>query len=253
MFHLAGRGALDIEVLGYEAATALLASGLIADEGDVFALTADQLATCPFFTRKDATLGANAVKLLENLEQAKTRPLWRVIVALSIRHVGPTAAQALAREMRDLDTIAAATPAELAAVDGVGPVIAEAVAEWFTVDWHRAVVERWRAAGVQTAEEATGEGPRPLDGVTVVITGSLSGWSRDGATEAVQRLGGKVIGSVSKKTSFVVAGQSPGSKHDKALALGVPILDDAGFTALLESGPDAALAAAAQAATGPNG
>jgi DNA ligase (NAD+) len=248
VFHLAGRGALDIEMLGYEAAAALLASGLIADEGDVFALTAAQLATCPFFTRKDATLGANAVKLLENLEQAKTRPLWRVIVALSIRHVGPTAAQALAREMRDLDTIAAATPAELAAVDGVGPVIAEAVAEWFTVDWHRAVVERWRAAGVRTAEEATGQGPRPLDGVTVVITGSLAGWSRDGATEAVQRLGGKVIGSVSKKTSFVVAGQSPGSKYDKALALGVPILDDAGFTALLESGPSAA-----QVAGGPNG
>jgi len=240
VFHLAGRGALDIEVLGYEAAAALLDSGLIADEGDVFALTADQLATCPFFTRKDGMLGANAVKLLENLQLAKTRPLWRVIVALSIRHVGPTAAQALAREVRDLDKIAASTPAELAAVEGVGPVIAESVAEWFAVDWHRSVVERWRSAGVRTSEQATDAGPRPLDGVTVVITGSLDGWSRDGATEAVQAAGGKVSGSVSKKTSFVVAGDSPGSKYDKAVALAVPILDDAGFKVLLESGPDAA-------------
>jgi DNA ligase (NAD+) len=251
VFHLAGRGALDIEVLGYEAATALLDSGLIADEGDVFALRAEQLATCPFFTRKDGTLGANAVKLLENLELAKAQPLWRVIVALSIRHVGPTAAQALARELRDLDRIAVATPAELAAVEGVGPVIADSVVEWFGVDWHRAVVERWRAAGVRTAEESTDAGPRPLDGVTVVITGSLAGWSRDGATEAVQQLGGKVSGSVSKKTSFVVAGDSPGTKYDKALALGVPILDDAGFGILLASGPTAAGSANSAGPAGP--
>ena len=249
VFHLAGRGALDIEVLGYEAATALLVCGLIVDEGDVFALSEDQLASCPFFTRKDGTLGANAGKLLENLAQAKTRPLWRVIVALSIRHVGPTAAQALARELRDLDRIAAASPAELAAVEGVGPVIAESVVEWFTVDWHRRIVERWQAAGVRTAEETGVDAPRPLEGVTVVITGSLAGWSRDLATEAVQRLGGKVSAAVSKKTSFVVAGDNPGSKYDKALALGVPILDDTGFGALLESGPQDA---AARAVT-PNG
>jgi DNA ligase (NAD+) len=251
VFHLAGRGAFDIEVLGYEAAVALLESKLITDEGDVFALTAEQLATCPFFTRKDGSLGANAVKLLDNLEQAKSRPLWRVIVALSIRHVGPTAAQALARELRDLDRISASTPEDLAAVDGVGPVIAESVLEWFSVDWHRSVVERWRASGVRMAEDAHDVGPRPLEGVMVVITGSLTGWSRDGATEAVQKLGGRVSGSVSKKTSFVVAGESPGSKFDKAVALGVPILDDAGFAALLAGGPDAAAQPAAPAGTDP--
>ena len=239
LFHVAGRGAFDIEVLGYEAAVALLDAHLVEDEGDLFSLTPEQLATCPFFTRKDGTLGANAVKLLDNLERAKAQPLWRVIVALSIRHVGPTAAQALARELRDLERIASSTPEELAAVEGVGPVIAEALLDWFAVDWHRSVVDRWRAAGVRMAEDAHDEGPRPLEGITVVITGSLAGWSRDAATDAVQRLGGKVSGSVSKKTSFVVAGDAPGSKYDKALALGVPILDDAGFARLLEQGPAA--------------
>jgi DNA ligase (NAD+) len=237
VFHLAGRGAFDIEVLGYEAAVALLDSGLITDEGDVFALTEEQLATCPFFTKKDGTLGANARKLVDNLELAKSRPLWRVLVALSIRHVGPTAAQALARELRDLDRVFSSTREELAAVEGVGPVIADSLLEWWDVDWHRSVVERWRAAGVRMAEEVSDDGPRPLEGVTVVITGSLAGWSRDEATEAVQLRGGKVSGSVSKKTSYVVAGDSPGSKFDKAVALGVPVLDDAGFAELLENGP----------------
>ncbi len=238
VFHLAGRGAFDIEVLGYEAAVALLDSKLITDEGDVFSLTAEQLATGPFFTRKDGALGANASKLIDNLEAAKQQPLWRVIVGLSIRHVGPTAAQALARELRDLDTIFGSTPEQLAAVEGVGPVIADSLLEWWDVPWHQSVVQRWREAGVRMAEAAADEGPRPLAGLTVVITGSLAGWSRDEATEAVQRLGGKVSGSVSKKTSYVVAGESPGSKFDKAVALGVPVLDDAGFAALLANGPN---------------
>ena len=235
LFHLAGRGAFDIEVLGYEACVALLQSGLVLDEGDVFSLTAEQLATCPFFTRQDGELKANATKLIDNLAAARERPLWRVIVALSIRHVGPTAAQALARELRDLDRIATADVETLAAVEGVGPVIAQSVHEWFAVDWHRSVVERWRAAGVRMADDASDEGPRPLEGLTVVITGSLEGWSRDAATEAVQQRGGKVSGSVSKKTSYVIAGDSPGSKFDKAQALGVPILDVAGFEALLNT------------------
>jgi DNA ligase (NAD+) len=244
LFHVAGRGAFDIEVLGYEAAVALLECGLVTDEGDLFGLTADDLLTCPFFVRKDGSLAANATKLLDNLEQAKGRPLWRVLVALSIRHVGPTAAQALAREMRDLERIATADPGELAAVEGVGPVIAESIGEWFAVDWHRAVVDKWRAAGVRMSEEAADDAPRPLDGVTVVITGSLEGWSRDAATEAVQQRGGKVSGSVSKKTSFVVAGDNPGSKLDKAVSLGVPVLGDAGFAALLADGAQAATALA---------
>jgi DNA ligase (NAD+) len=237
-------------MLGYEAASALLDSGLLADEGDLFHLTADKLATCPFFVKQDGTLKANATKLLENLEAVKDRPLWRVLVALSIRHVGPTAAQALAREFRDLDRIASASPEELAAAEGVGPTIAAAVLDWFAVDWHREVVEKWRAAGVRLAEGADGAGPRPLEGVTVVVTGSLAGYSRDAATEAIQQRGGKVTGSVSKKTGFVVVGESPGSKYDKAVSLGVPILDEAGFEVLLAEGPDAARGVAA---TGPPG
>jgi len=240
IFHLAGRGAFDIEVLGYEAAVALLGCGLLEDEGDVFALDAERLATCPFFTRKDGALSANAHKLLDNLEQARHQPLWRVLVALSIRHVGPTAAQALARAFRDLDVMAAAPPERLAAVEGVGPVIAAAVVEWFAVDWHRALVEKWRAAGVDLAEVSGEDGPRPLEGVTVVVTGSLSGFSRDSAIEAVQERGGKVTGSVSKRTDFVVAGDNPGTKYDKAVALALPVLDEAGFRLLLEQGPAAA-------------
>ncbi|HEY2172479.1 MAG TPA: NAD-dependent DNA ligase LigA [Mycobacteriales bacterium] len=244
VFHLAGRGAFDIEVLGYEAAVALLESGLLQDEGDVFQLTADRLAEADFFTRKDGGLSANALKLLDNLEQAKHRPLWRVIVGLSIRHVGPTAAQALARELRSVDRIAEASVEELAAVEGVGPTIGQAVVDWFAVDWHRDVVQKWRSAGVELTETGGEEGPRPLEGITIVVTGSLVDHSRDSATEAVQSRGGKVTGSVSKKTDFVVAGESPGSKYDKALTLKVPILDDAGFAVLLEQGPDAAREAA---------
>jgi DNA ligase (NAD+) len=244
VFHLAGRGAFDIEVLGYEAAVALLQCGLLADEGDVFLLTAEQLATCEFFVKKDGELKANAVRLLDNLKTAKDRPLWRALVALSIRHVGPTAAQALARELRSLDAIAAASVEELAAVEGVGPTIADSVVEWFGVDWHRGIVEKWRRAGVRLADQASDEGPRPLAGLTVVVTGSLVGFSRDSATEAVQDRGGKVSGSVSKKTSFVVVGDAPGSKYDKAVQLGVPVIDEEGFRALLESGPDAARALA---------
>jgi DNA ligase (NAD+) len=256
VFHLGGRGALDIEGLGYKAAAALLAEDVISDEGDVMLLTADQLRVTEFFTKDTAVgkdsargreLSANAEKLLAELEIAKTRPLWRVIVALSIRHVGPTAAQALAREIRDLDVIASSSPEELAAVDGVGPTIATALVEWFTVDWHREVVEKWRRAGVRLAADRVDSGPRLLDGITVVITGTLEGWTRDSATAAVQELGGKVSGSVSKKTDFVVAGENAGSKLDKAHSLGRPVLGAEGFTALLTGGAAPALAQAVPA------
>jgi DNA ligase (NAD+) len=240
LFHLAGRGAFDIEVLGYEAAVALLDSGLITDEGDIFGLTAESLAGCDFFIKKDGGLKANATKLLDNLDQAKHRPLWRVLVGLSIRHVGPTAAQALARELRSVERIESASEEELAAVDGVGPTIGKAVVDWFTVDWHREVVAKWRAAGVDMEEAGAEVGPRPLDGITVVVTGSLVEHSRDTATEAIQNQGGKVSSSVSKKTDFVVAGDNPGSKYDKAISLKVPVLDEAGFAVLLDRGPDAA-------------
>ena len=241
VFAVAGRGGFDIEGLGFEAADALLKDGIIEDEGDVFALDQAALLRSPFFCKKDGALSANAAKLLANLEVAKGRPLWRVIVSLSIRHVGPTAARELARAFRDLDRIRASTEEELSAVDGVGPTIARAVVEWFEVDWHRGIVEKWRAAGVRMADEGSEQGPRPLEGVTVVVTGTLASYSRDGATEAVQELGGKVTGSVSKKTDFVVVGADPGqSKYDKAVKLGVPVLDDDGFRVLLTTGPTAA-------------
>ena len=188
----------------------------------------------------------NAGKLLPNLEDARHRPLWRILVALSIRHVGPTAARALAAEFGSLDAIAAAPADRLAAVDGVGPTIAASVIDWFGVDWHQAIVDKWRAAGVDfgTAREpAAGDAAGlPLAGITVVITGTLAGLTRDEAAEAVVAQGGKAASSVSKKTSFVVAGDNPGSKYDRALALGVPVLDEAGFGVLLADGPGAARA-----------
>jgi DNA ligase (NAD+) len=244
VFALAGRGALDIEVLGYKAATALLDCGVITDEGDLFDIDAVALRDCPFFVNKDGTLGSNAVKLLDNLEEVKTRPLWRVLVALSIRHVGPTAAQALARHFGSVERIDEASVEELSAVEGVGPTIAVSLKEWFAVEWHREVVRKWRAAGVRMAEERTDEGPRPLEGLTVVVTGTLADFSRDQATEAIASRGGKVTGSVSKKTDFVVVGDNPGSKYDRAVSLKVPVLDEAGLRILLSDGPEAARAAA---------
>lgn len=234
VFHVGSRGAMDVEGLGWKAANALLECGLVSDEGDLFALTADGLARCPFFTRAGGSaLTANAEALLAQLDTAKERPLWRVLVALSIRHVGPTAARALAAEFGSLDAIAAASVADLAATEGVGPIIADAVAEWFGEDWHRAVVDKWRQAGVSLADEKGDELPQTMAGLTVVITGTLAGHSRDGAKEAVLARGGKVSGSVSKKTDYVIVGDNPGSKADKAADLARPILDEAAFDRLL--------------------
>ncbi|WP_433503870.1 NAD-dependent DNA ligase LigA [Pseudonocardia halophobica] len=323
LFHVAGRGAFDIEGLGYEAATALLKSGVVHDEGDVFALTEEDLLQVDLFRTKAGALSANGRKLLQNLEAAKDRPLWRVLVGLSIRHVGPTAAQALAREFHSMDAIeqAAATAREetekagveitsdgsaaedpdgeaapdteatpdteaaadasaedadpealaaeaeraqkaatraqakavatalapIAGVEGVGPTIAAAVRDWFTVDWHREVVAKWRAAGVQMVDEVDESVPRTLEGLSIVITGSMENFSRDEAKEAIMARGGRAAGSVSKKTAFLVAGDAPGSKYDKAVELGVPVLDEEGFRVLLDRGPDEATRHAAAA------
>ncbi|MDT7701873.1 MAG: ligase [Pseudonocardiales bacterium] len=315
LFHVAGRGAFDIEGLGYEAATALLTSGVVTDEGDVFSLTEEDLLRVDLFRTKAGALSANGSKLLANLESAKDRPLWRVLVGLSIRHVGPTAAQALAREFSSMEAIeeAAARAAEeteragveitsdgteeeapepvppvtdaadappaadaepdpeavaaeaekvaraatrvqakavaaalapIAQVDGVGPTIAAAVRDWFTVDWHRDVVAKWRVAGVKMVDEVDDSVPRTLEGMSIVITGSMENFSRDEAKEAIMARGGRAAGSVSKKTAFVVAGEAPGSKYEKAVEIGVPVLDEAGFRVLLEQGPEAALGAA---------
>ncbi|WP_436526889.1 NAD-dependent DNA ligase LigA [Actinoplanes sp. HUAS TT8] len=297
---LAGRDVLDIEVLGYKAAKALLDSGVLRNEGDLFTLTEDDLLQVPFFVNKGGTLGTNAGKMLASLEDTKSRPFAKVLVALSIRHVGPTAATALAleygsmerleaeltRTAADPEAVAASAEAAsleasltgddsaaeeasvssssegapesvevaavekakrkakavdpIAAVDGVGPIIADSLREWFTVPWHREIVRKWREAGVRMADERVVTGPRPLDGLTVVVTGTLAGFTRDQAAEAVTSRGGKVSGSVSKKTGFVVVGENPGSKYDKALSLKVPVLDEAGFDVLLADGPEAA-------------
>jgi DNA ligase (NAD+) len=252
LFHIAGRGAFDIEVLGYEAASALLDAGLVTDEGDLFGLTAEDLSRSPFFVTIGGAPTANAISLLRNLDEARTRPLWRVLVALSIRHVGPTAARALAAAFGSIEAIAQAPAETLTLVDEVGPTIAQSVIAWFAVDWHQAIVTKWREAGVQLADpEFTGQGPQvsaaaagPLAGVTVVLTGSLPEFTRDEAAEAITGLGGKVSGSVSKKTTFVVAGENPGTKLEKAESLGVPVLDEAGLRVLLSDGRDAAVAVA---------
>ncbi|HEV7875489.1 MAG TPA: NAD-dependent DNA ligase LigA [Nocardioides sp.] len=246
VYHVAGRGAFDIEGLGYEAAAALLEARVIEDEGDVFDLDEAALLRAPLFTRAPKkgegdgpVLSANGQRLLANLDKAKDVPLWRVLVALSIRHVGPTAARALATEFGSMEAIRAATEEQLAAAEGVGPTIAESVIEWFDVDWHRAIVDKWVAAGVSMADERDESTPRTLEGLTIVVTGSLVEFSRDGAKAAILARGGKASSSVSKKTDYVVVGDSPGSKADKAEQLGVPILDEEGFKVLLERGPSA--------------
>ncbi len=247
VFHVAGRGAFDIEGLGSEAAHALLTAGVMTDEGDIFDLTADKLLTTELFTRAakktepgDRVLSANGERLLANLDQAKTVPLWRVVVALSIRHVGPTAARALAARFGTMQAVVDASEQELADAEGVGPTIASAVREWFDgeqSDWHRAIVEKWRAAGVTMADERDESVTRTLEGLTIVATGSLQDFTRDSVKEAIISHGGKASGSVSKKTDYVVVGENAGSKAEKAEQLGVPVLDEAGFKVLLEHGP----------------
>ena len=234
LYYIGSRSALDIDVLGYEAATALLESTLVSDEGDLFDLTADDLKRSEFFRKKDGELGANATKFLAALEGAKSRPLWRVIVSLSIRHVGPTAAQALAINFQSLAKISELPASDLAAIDGVGPAIADSIVEWFGIDWHRAIIEKWSRAGVRTVEEVReNTTPQTLAGLTIVVTGSLVDFTRDGISEVIALHGGKASSSVSKKTDYVVVGEAAGSKADKAAELGVPILDEAGFKRLL--------------------
>ncbi|PVE10370.1 DNA ligase [Streptomyces scopuliridis RB72] len=275
LFYLAGRKCLDIENFGYVAAAALTRplkpeTPPLVDEGDLFDLTVEQLLpimayvldqdsglpkrdpktgeekVVTVFANQEGEPKKNALAMLQNISAARERPLARIIAGLSIRHVGPVAAEALAREFRSIDRIEQATEKELADVDGVGAIIATSVKEWFEVDWHREILRKWRAAGVRMEEEGTGEdeAPRPLEGLTVVVTGTLERYTRDGAKEALQTRGAKVTGAVSKKTGFVVVGENPGSKYDKAMQLKVPVLDEQGFTILLEQGPDAAREAA---------
>ncbi|GCB45837.1 NAD-dependent DNA ligase LigA [Streptomyces sp. NL15-2K] len=271
LFYLAGRKSLDIEHFGYVAAAALTKplepeEPPLVDEGDLFDLTIEQLLpikayvldqdsglpkrdpktgeekVATVFANQEGNPKKNALAMLENIQAAKQRPLARILTGLSIRHVGPVAAEALAREFRSVDRIEQASEEELANTDGVGPIIAKSLKEWFAEDWHQEILRKWKAAGVRMEEEGSGEdeGPRPLEGMTVVVTGTLEHFTRDGAKEALQTRGAKVTGSVSKKTSFVIVGDNPGSKYDKAMQLKVPVLNEEGFNVLLEQGPEAA-------------
>ncbi len=298
IFHVASRGAFDIEALGWEAAIALTdpeygrpadpavyrpdgdiaaappaqlpprQTPVLTDEGGLFTLTPEALSAVRvwreikrggaatglwedrlyFWTKptaaKPSVPHANTERLFTELAKATAQPLWRVLVGLSIRHVGPTAARALAQRFGSIEAVDAATQEELAATDGVGPTIAAAVKEWFGSpddpgNWRRRIVDAWAAAGVRMADERDENTVRTLEGLTVVVTGSLEGFTRDGAKEAILSRGGKAAGSVSKKTDFVVVGENAGSKETKARELGRPILDEAGFVALLEGGPEA--------------
>jgi len=233
IYYIGSRAALDIDVLGYEAAVALLQDAIIVDEADIFSLTESELMKSSFFTKKDGGKGKNLEKLLEALEEAKNRPLWRTIVALSIRHVGPTAAQALATNFGSMDAISKASIAELADIDGLGDVIAQSVVEWFEIDWHRNIIKKWSDAGVAMVN-ATGEAkPQTLAGLTFVVTGGLEGFTRDSIAETITAYGGKPSSSVSKKTDYVLVGSDPGSKLAKAQELGVTIIDEARFLELL--------------------
>ncbi|MBI3430278.1 MAG: NAD-dependent DNA ligase LigA [Actinobacteria bacterium] len=236
IFYIGSRSALDIDVLGYEAAQALLSDQIIKDESDLFALTAQKLSKSAFFRKKDGTPSTNVEKLLTALEEAKSRPLWRVLVALSIRHVGPTAAQALATSFGSIPRIAEASAADLADVEGVGPTIAEAVVEWFGKKWHRAIISKWEKSGVRMVNEAPAAVPQTLAGLTFVVTGGLESFSRDEISEAIAAHGGKASSSVSTRTSYLLVGTDPGSKLAKAQELGVPIIDEAAFKKLLVGG-----------------
>ena len=237
LFYIGSRSALDIDVLGYEAAAALLADGLVKDEGDLFSLTEKDLAKSKFFLKKDGTLGAIADRFIIGLENAKTRPLWRVLVALSIRHVGPTSAQALANKFGSIENIRNASTDELANVEGVGGVIADSINEWFSEKWHQKIIEKWQKSGVVLVDKKPVNNlKQTLTGLTIVVTGSLDDFTRDGASEAIVLRGGKAASSVSSKTDFVVAGEAAGSKLQKAEELGIPVLDEAGFKLLLEKG-----------------
>ena len=233
IYYIGSRAALDIDILGYEAAVALLDAKIITDESDLFSLTAEKLVTSEFFIKKDGTPAANVGKLLAALEDAKTRPLWRTLVALSIRHVGPTAAQGLATSLGSIKAISEATAEQLAAVDGVGQIIADSIVEWFSIDWHQEIIKKWEAAGVHMINQPQQTLPQTLAGLTFVVTGGLESFSRDGITETITSHGGKASSSVSKKTDYVLVGSDPGSKLAKAQELGVPVIDEAKFKELL--------------------
>jgi DNA ligase (NAD+) len=233
IYYIGSRAALDIDVLGLEAAVALLSDQIITDESDLFALTTESLTRSEFFTKKDGSTGKNTKKLLAGLESAKTRPLWRIIVALSIRHVGPTAAQSLANNFGSMQAISKATVAQLSEIDGLGETIAQSIVEWFGIDWHRQIIAKWQGAGVVMQAQAAADLPQTLANLTFVVTGGLENFTRDSIAETIIGHGGKSASAVSKKTDYVLVGSDPGSKLAKAQELGVKVIDEARFLELL--------------------
>jgi DNA ligase (NAD+) len=237
ILHFASRGAMDIEGLGEKLVVQLCQRELVKDAADIYSLSKATFLDLERFADKSAD------NLVAAIEASKSRPLAKVLVGLGIRHVGPTAAVALAAELGHLDRIEAAGVEDLVAVEGIGPIIAESLQEFFAEERNRVVVEKLRAAGVNlegpkragTAGADAGAGLPPLAGLTFVLTGTLAGMTRDEAQAAIEAAGGKVSGSVSKKTAYVVAGENPGSKLDKAGSLGVPVLDEDGLRVLLET------------------
>jgi DNA ligase (NAD+) len=233
IYYIGSRAALDIDVLGLEAAVALLNDQIITDESDLFSLTTQSLIRSEFFTKKDGSTGKNTEKLLAGLENAKTRPLWRIIVALSIRHVGPTAAQSLANNFGSMDAISKASVSELSEIDGLGETIAQSIVEWFAIDWHRQIIAKWQDAGVVMQAQAAADLPQTLANLTFVVTGGLESFTRDSIAETITAHGGKAASAVSKKTDYLLVGTEPGSKLAKAEELGVKVINEARFLELL--------------------
>jgi DNA ligase (NAD+) len=231
LFHFAGRGAMDIEHLGYMTVMRLLEKGLIEDPADIYALDADKLLQIPGFKDKAIT------NLLDQVESSKDRPIWRLLVGLNIRHVGGHVAQVLAKAFGSIDALAAASEDDIDAVPEIGPEIAATVREWFDEGENLQLIEKLRAAGVRLADEAAAEtGPATLAGVTLVLTGGLATVSREDAAAMAEAAGARVASSVSGKTTFVVAGENPGSKLAKAESLGVEVIDEDEFLRRLKDG-----------------
>jgi DNA ligase (NAD+) len=231
IIHFASRGAMDIEGLGEQRVYQFTKAGLLNDVGDIYSLTAEQILTIEGFGE------VSARNLLDGIEASKTRPLPKLLVGLNIRHLGEANAAALAQAFGHLDRLLDATPEDVAAVEGLGPTIAASVHEFFSADGNREVIEKLRAAGVNFEGPPPPDLPQTLAGMSIVVTGTLEGFSREGAEEAIKERGGKSPGSVSKKTTAVVLGDAPGAaKRTKAEELGIPLLDEAAFVKLLETG-----------------
>jgi DNA ligase (NAD+) len=229
--HFTSRGAMDIEGMGERTVSLLIELGMLADPADVYRLDYDRIRGLDGFGN------LSVANLSAAIEASRSRPLANLLVGLAIRHLGGTGSQVLARSMGHLDRIMQASVEDLAAIEGVGPTIAASVAEWFADPAHRAVVEKLRASGINFAGPDAPDAPQVLAGRSVVVTGTLAGWSREGAEDAIKLRGGKSPGSVSKKTDAVVVGDAPGeAKLARARQLGVPVLDEAGFAHLLETG-----------------